>query len=295
MPFPLSSTRAIRNPRSLSSSSRLRRHTRFVGAEGRGERRRPADQVIWTARSLSGKNGMPHRVRSLPEAIRRRPAILRRASALVTLERIHGDADVLVVTSGWPRAENPAHCVFVRRQMDSLAERGVRYETLFIHGYRSPLAYFVAAARLAALNARAPRYRVVHAHGGEAALAAYCYRRGPVVVSYLGGDLLGNSYRPDATMSLGARVTRRTIRYGAYLATATITKSPEMHRALPRPRGYATRSSRMASTSMSFGRWIARCRGKDSGCRRMTDSCCSWAIRMSCGNGTRLPRQPSRK
>lgn len=168
------------------------------------------------------------------DTICRRLETFRRAPDLVTLERIHEDADVLVVTSGWPRPENPVHCVFIRRQMDSLADRGVRYETLFIHGYRSRLAYFIAAARLAALNGRAPRYRLVHAHGGEAALAAYCYRRGPVLASYLGGDLLGNAYTPDAGMTVGARLTRAIIRYAACFATATITKSRQMEQALPR-------------------------------------------------------------
>ena len=147
---------------------------------------------------------------------------------------MHPHANVLVVTSGWPRPEAPSHCVFIRRQMDSLADRGVRYETLLIHGYRSPAAYAVAALRLALLNLRPRRYVLVHAHGGEAALVACLYRRAPCLVSYLGGDLLGNSYRPDSVVPLGGRIRRWIIRRGAYFAGATITKSAEMEQVLPR-------------------------------------------------------------
>ncbi len=161
---------------------------------------------------------------------------VRGLSQLVTVEREHNQADVLVVTSGWPRPEAPARCIFIRRQMDSLADRGVRYETLIIHGDRSLAAYPLAALRLAALNFASHRYRLVHAHGGEATMVAYLYRRAPVLVSFLGGDLLGNSYRPDGIVPLGGRMKRWIIRKGAYLARATITKSAEMESALPRSR-----------------------------------------------------------
>ena len=154
-------------------------------------------------------------------------------NSLVTFEPVHENPDVLVVTSGWPRPDNPSHCVFIRRQMDSLAECGVRYETMFIHGYRSSLAYLVASLKLAALNFRGRRYRLVHAHGGEAVLAACFYRKAPLLASYLGGDILGNSVRPDARITLGQRLRRSIIRRSAHVASATITKSSEMERALP--------------------------------------------------------------
>jgi glycosyltransferase involved in cell wall biosynthesis len=151
----------------------------------------------------------------------------------VTFERRDEEADVLVVTSGWPAAENETYCVFISRQVDSLVECGLHCDVLFVRGYRSPLAYPLAAARLAAwsiLGGR--RYRVVHAHGGEAALAASFYRRVPLLVSYLGDDLLGT---PDAVgvVPLWSRIRRAVIRQHSRLATRTITKSREMAAALP--------------------------------------------------------------
>ncbi len=154
-------------------------------------------------------------------------------ASLVTLEQPEPNASVLVVTSGWPRPDSPSHCVFVKRQMDSLAQCGVRYETLLIRGYRSILAYPIAAARLFALNLRSTKYHVVHAHGGEASLAACFYRRAPLLVSYLGGDVLGNSYRPDAYVTLRGRMRRWMIRQSSRGAAETITKSREMELALP--------------------------------------------------------------
>lgn len=151
---------------------------------------------------------------------------------LVTTEQADPAADVLVITSGWPGEHNPSHCVFVKRQMEALAARGVTYEVLFIHGYSSILAYPFAAIRLFVMNFRRRRYKLVHVHGGEAALAALAYRRSPLLISYLGGDLLGNS-KTDGRLTRRARIRRWMITQTARAATATITKSKEMEAALP--------------------------------------------------------------
>lgn len=152
---------------------------------------------------------------------------------LLSFERKTMGADVLVVTSGWPSDDNETYCVFIKRQTESLIDRGLRCDVLFIRGYRSPRAYPLAAARLAAWSLTGRRrYRLVHAHGGEAALAAAFYRRCPLLVSYLGDDLLGT---PDANgrVSLLWRLRRGILRQHSRLATRTITKSREMDAALP--------------------------------------------------------------
>jgi teichuronic acid biosynthesis glycosyltransferase TuaC len=152
---------------------------------------------------------------------------------LLTLEREDPDAEILVVTNGWPNADNDAYCVFIKRQMESVVERGVRCDVLFIRGYRSRWAYPLAAFRLGfwSLTGRR-RYHLVHAHSGEAALAACFYRRAPLLVSYLGDDLLGT---PDANgvISSRARIERAIFRAHARLTAGTITKSREMETVLP--------------------------------------------------------------
>jgi glycosyltransferase involved in cell wall biosynthesis len=153
---------------------------------------------------------------------------------LVTFEHEDDNADVLVVTSGWPNADDETYCVFIKRQVESLIALGLRCDVLFIRGYRSPTAYGIAAQKLAAWSGGRRRpYRLVHAHSGEAALAAAFYRGAPLLVSYLGDDLLGTP-RADGAVPLHRRLRRGAIRQHARLANHTVTKSREMERALPR-------------------------------------------------------------
>jgi teichuronic acid biosynthesis glycosyltransferase TuaC len=153
--------------------------------------------------------------------------------SLVTLEHSDPEARVLVLTNMWPNDDRADYGVFVKRQVDSLIAAGLRCDVLFVRGYRSPLAYLVAAVTLFAWNLH-PRhqYALVHGHGGEVAMPARFYVRAPVLVSYCGDDLLGTP-QADGTVSLGRRVRRAVIRAHSLLLGATLTKSEEMERALP--------------------------------------------------------------
>jgi teichuronic acid biosynthesis glycosyltransferase TuaC len=153
--------------------------------------------------------------------------------ALLTFPQRDPNADVLVVTSGWPHADNPTYCVFIERQVKALHASGIRSDVLFINGYRSATAYIAAAALLAwwTLTGRR-RYRLVHAQTGEAALAAGFFRRAPLLVTYYGDDLLGTRRRDDS-FSLLNRLKTGLIRQHSRLAKATITQSLQMENALP--------------------------------------------------------------
>jgi glycosyltransferase involved in cell wall biosynthesis len=151
---------------------------------------------------------------------------------LLTLISAPTPASVLVVTSGWPRADAPSYGIFIRRQVESLSREGVHPDVLVINGYLSPAAYAVAGLALARANLRRRQYALVHAHGGEAAFAARCYLRAPLLVSYMGDDLLGTP-RADGIVPARSRLRRRVIRRCAHLVDATITKSAELERALP--------------------------------------------------------------
>jgi glycosyltransferase involved in cell wall biosynthesis len=151
----------------------------------------------------------------------------------VTLEHEVPGADVLFVTNIWPYEARPEYGIFVYRQIQSLIAAGVKCDVLFIRGYRSPLAYAVAALRLLWWSMVGRKYRVVHSHGGESAPAARFYVRAPLVASYLGDDLNGT---PDANgrVHLPHRVRAAVLRQLSRLTTATITKSAEMQTRLPR-------------------------------------------------------------
>jgi glycosyltransferase involved in cell wall biosynthesis len=141
---------------------------------------------------------------------------------------------VLFVTNMWPHAESPSYGIFVKRQIDSLVDAGLECDVLFVRGYRSPLAYLVAALRLLIANWRGPRYALVHGHGGETAPAVRFYLRAPILVSYCGDDLLGTP-GADGTIPWRHRLRRWLLRQQSRLLTATLTKSREMEATLPAP------------------------------------------------------------
>lgn len=153
---------------------------------------------------------------------------------LVTFELRDPDPDVLVLTNLWPHTADPAYGIFVKRQVDSLREAGLRVDVLFVRGYLSRLAYAIAALTLAKLSrAGRPPYQLVHVHGGEAVLSAVTYRRAPIVASYLGDDLLGTR-KAHGRFTPVWRLRRAVLRRSAHFVRHTITKSHEMELALPR-------------------------------------------------------------
>jgi teichuronic acid biosynthesis glycosyltransferase TuaC len=139
--------------------------------------------------------------------------------------------DVLMVTNMWPHDDHPGYGIFVFRQIESLRALGLDCEVIFVEGHRRRWAYVRESLRVLRLNFSSRRPRLVHAHGGETALVARWYVRGPVVVSYCGDDLLGTP-RTDGSITLASRVRRTLLRAHAWLMTRTITKSAEMESVL---------------------------------------------------------------
>jgi glycosyltransferase involved in cell wall biosynthesis len=138
---------------------------------------------------------------------------------------------VLFVTNMWPDAERPWYGAFVKSQYDSLVARGHRVDVLAIPGYRSRREYLSAVPRLRDCVAG---YDIVHAHYGHAAVVARLQRSAPVIVSYCGDDVLGTR-QPDGRLTPRSRIEAHVFRQLARVVDATITKSIEMHDALPAP------------------------------------------------------------
>jgi glycosyltransferase involved in cell wall biosynthesis len=157
-------------------------------------------------------------------------------SRLLSHYSLDPDAEILVVTSNWPHVDEPLHDdrdrhgIFVARQIETLRARGYRFDVAFIRGFASSAAYVRAAAFLVRPSARR-RYRLVHAHGGEAGLVSALHWSGPLLISYCGDDLLGTP-SADGHVPLQGRARRTVIRQGARFARRTITKSREMERSL---------------------------------------------------------------
>jgi glycosyltransferase involved in cell wall biosynthesis len=138
---------------------------------------------------------------------------------------------VLFVTNMWPEESRPYYGSFIASQARSLTARGVDVDVLSVRGYLGVRAYARAMLALPRVSRRAP-YDLVHVHYGHTALAAIGVPKRPLVVSYCGGDLLGEPRARGITRKSRAEVA--VFRQLARLATRTITKSAEMEMALPR-------------------------------------------------------------
>jgi glycosyltransferase involved in cell wall biosynthesis len=151
-------------------------------------------------------------------------------SSLITMEQREPGAEVLVVTNVWPHEAEPRYGIFAKRQVDSLRAAGVSCDVMFVRGFESPLAYAAACGRVLAAGLTR-RYRLVHGHGGETVVPCMFFR-GARLVSFCGDDLLGTPTREGA-LSSGSRRKAWVLGRLALLVTRTITKSREMHEALP--------------------------------------------------------------
>lgn len=111
------------------------------------------------------------------------------------------------------------------RQIESVRALGVHVEVLEVRGARR-LKYL---QRLGDLRARVASADLVHAHYGFCGWLARSQRSRPVVISFMGDDLLGT---PDHAGRIG-RASRCVVSIDRWLARkvdAVIVKSPEMAR-----------------------------------------------------------------
>jgi glycosyltransferase involved in cell wall biosynthesis len=130
---------------------------------------------------------------------------------------------VMMVTGQLPTPAQPGSMAFIVRQIESLKRIGVKVNTLEITGCHK-FKYLKSVPRLWKFMESAD---LIHAHYGYSGWMARSQGRKPVIVSFMGDDLLGT---PDATgrTSLFSRVVVQMNRLFARTADAVIVKSPEM-------------------------------------------------------------------
>jgi teichuronic acid biosynthesis glycosyltransferase TuaC len=137
---------------------------------------------------------------------------------------------ILFITNMWPDSERPYYGSFIASQARSLTGVGVEVDVIYVRGYRGNRAYLTALRHLPGLAERRP-YDLVHVHYGHTAAAGIAIRHRPLVISFCGGDLLGEPR--DDGLTRKSRVEVALFRQVARVATATITKSRAMEEALP--------------------------------------------------------------
>jgi glycosyltransferase involved in cell wall biosynthesis len=139
----------------------------------------------------------------------------------------------LVVTNLWPTDDNPAYGGFVEAQMQSLRPLGVDFDVLFINGRRSRWNYLRAIPEMRR-RLRANHYDLIHAHFGLSGWVARCQLRAPVVVSFMGDDVLGR-FKRSGRITLYGRLLQASSFVLARLVRAAIVKSAGMRAKLRFP------------------------------------------------------------
>ncbi len=124
----------------------------------------------------------------------------------------------LIVTNMFPTAEDPSFGCFVKSQVDSLREKGVLCDLIFVNGRSSKLNYLRGAWRVFWKSLH-DSYDLVHAHYGLSGLLARCQWRSPIVVSFCGSDVMD---------SMQGKISRLVSR----LVDRSILKSHRLARAL---------------------------------------------------------------
>lgn len=137
---------------------------------------------------------------------------------------------VLVVTNLWPTPADPGYGSFVQAQMESLRPLGVEYGVLFINGRESRWNYLGGILEMRR-RLRTGRYNLIHAHFGLSGWVARCQFRLPVVVSFMGDDVLGR-FRRSGRVTVYGRILRASGFLLARLAPEVIVKTQGMKTAL---------------------------------------------------------------
>ncbi len=134
---------------------------------------------------------------------------------------------ILMVTPQLPTATHRGVMAPVARQIESIRAHGAEVTVLEIRGVKR-LKYL---QRLGDLHSMIPSVDLIHAHYGYCGWLARSQFRKPIVVSFMGSDLLGT---PDASgrVSLISRVVVQADRWLARTVDAVIVKSPGMAQVL---------------------------------------------------------------
>jgi len=140
---------------------------------------------------------------------------------------------VLVVTNLWPTEADPSFGSFVKAQMESLRPLGVEFDVLFVNGRESRWNYFRGIPQARRLL-RAKHYDLIHAHFGFSGWVARFQLSAPLVVSFMGDDVLGRPAQSGRVTVFG-RLMKLSGFLLARLAAAVIVKSRQMARQLGMP------------------------------------------------------------
>ncbi len=139
---------------------------------------------------------------------------------------------VLIVSSLYPKPDNPAYGAFVRAQEDTLRQHGVAVSLLIIRGDSTFSKYSKGLRELHA-RLKTESYDVLHAHYSYPAAIARTQRKAPVVMTLHGSDLLGRIGDGGQTEWVSV-LDRKLAQSLALVCEAVTVQNQTMARMLPR-------------------------------------------------------------
>jgi teichuronic acid biosynthesis glycosyltransferase TuaC len=140
---------------------------------------------------------------------------------------------VLMVTNIYPTPDHPGRGSFVKGQIDSIRREGVDVELEYVNAVDSRLAFPRSAVHIS-WDAFLNRFDLIHAHYGTTGIISRLQWRKPVIVSYLGSDILGNPREHGEGKTIPSRIVGLLSRFSSLTMNAVIVKSGELRRKIPK-------------------------------------------------------------
>lgn len=129
---------------------------------------------------------------------------------------------VLVVTNTYPTEARPGDTPSIKDQVEDLKRLGVSVEVFHINGKRK-INYLIGALKVFLLSFKPQKYDLIHAFYGHTGVLARFQNRYPVVVTFLGSDLLTSHLLSKKDRWIGAIAAR--------IANGVIVMTEEMKKA----------------------------------------------------------------
>ena len=136
---------------------------------------------------------------------------------------------VLIVTSAYPTPENQAPGIFIKEQVDSLKSLGVDVDVFIVKGKIRTFSYFFTIPSL--WKKLQDNYNLIHAHYGTLGWVGRMQLKVPLVISFLGDDVLGTPNKKGKT-TCRSQLLVYSHRVLAKMASSVIVQSDEMKTAL---------------------------------------------------------------
>jgi len=140
---------------------------------------------------------------------------------------------VLMVTNIYPTKTTPGRGSFVKGQVDSIRREGVKVEVEYVNAIDGRIAFPRSALNIFRRSFQ-NEFDLIHAHFGTTGIISRLQWRKPVVVSYLGSDILGNPRTGGSGKTVPSQIVALAGRTSALAMNAVIVKSRELRSKIPK-------------------------------------------------------------